>query len=52
MPNSASERKVKFVNVGKGEPVESMSATELYNNYFNQIDAIYTDIEDFLFQSK
>ena len=29
-----------------------MSATELYNNYFNQIDAIYTDIEDFLCQSK
>ena len=52
IPNSAGERKVKFINIGKTEAAEGVSATELYNNYFNQIDAIYTDIEDFLCQSK
>ena len=31
---------------------QSLPATEIYSEFYNQIDDIYTDLEDFLYKSK
>ena len=44
MHNSASQKKTKFIQIAKIEAEEYIPATELYSNYFNEIDAIYTEL--------